>query len=140
MSKKFSVGAKAVITVNGKVLLLKKIDYEKVLYWDFPGGRVEDSDDNFEDALSREIRDELPSINSFKICNILNAYKLNKNLDDGYGLSLLYYRVETSQFKVNISDEHIDYKRFSYEELTSIKDSDVSITEGNLKTAYLALT
>ncbi len=49
---------RAIVIHGGKVLLIQRIK-ENEEYWVFPGGGVEETDENIEDALIRECMEEL---------------------------------------------------------------------------------
>ena len=51
-------GVRAIIIEDGKVLLMHRVKNEQE-YWTFPGGGVDDTDINIEEALKRECLEEL---------------------------------------------------------------------------------
>lgn len=57
----FKVNVSAVIRRNDEFLLIKRADDEEVFpgYWGIPGGTVEPSDGNLENALVRECQEEV---------------------------------------------------------------------------------
>ncbi len=57
MIPKYPVSVKAIITKNGKFLMIKKIRNDKIEFG-FPGGLVEKSE-NLEEACKREVKEEL---------------------------------------------------------------------------------
>jgi ADP-ribose pyrophosphatase YjhB (NUDIX family) len=48
-----------VLTPGGSVLVIKRTKPDMPPYWKFAGGHVEEIDDGLEDALRRELREEL---------------------------------------------------------------------------------
>lgn len=44
MLKTFYVGVKGVVVVENKALVLKKTDQDGKLFWDIPGGRIDESE------------------------------------------------------------------------------------------------
>lgn len=46
-------------TPSGSLLLIKRTRPSTTAYWVFPGGGVEEEDASFEDALRREVKEEL---------------------------------------------------------------------------------
>jgi len=104
--KRFFVGVKAVIVRDGKVLLLRHATKD---FWDMPGGRIDD-DETIEQALRRELCEELPSHREPQIGRLLNAYRVPGSIQDDLGLVLLFYRVDaTFDGEMTLSDEHSDY-------------------------------
>ena len=62
--KKFFLGIKAIIVDSGKVLLLER--NFKTPFWEAPGGRI-DEGESVEEALIRELKEELPGISDISI-------------------------------------------------------------------------
>lgn len=104
MTKDFNVGVKAIIKIDGKCLLLKS----EQGYWDLPGGRIND-DETILHALKRELHEELPSMDTYTIGQIVHAHRLTKDLPDSKGLLLLFYLVDAAPFEINLSDEHVGH-------------------------------
>jgi len=107
MMKNFFVGVKAVIVKDGKVLLLK--DNSRPDFWDVPGGRIDDNE-TLEQALLRELNEELPSHSNPRIGKLLNAYRIPGSIKDNLGLVLLFYKVDVDfEGEITLSDEHTEY-------------------------------
>lgn len=137
--KTFYIGIKGLITQDNKVLVLKNTDDTGKNYWDIPGGRMGEGED-ISQTLTRELREELPSINGIKILDLVYAYKLPKNLRDGQGLMLLFFKVDAELPTVEISDEHVDYMWVGKEEIEAlISDNGTYINDGYKKAIELAL-
>ncbi|MGB4759438.1 MAG: NUDIX hydrolase [Candidatus Saccharimonadales bacterium] len=112
--KHFYVGIKAIIIRGDKVLLLK--DSSRPDFWDVPGGRIDDNE-SIEQALLRELKEELPSHSNPRIGELLNAYRIPGSIKDDLGLVLLFYRVDIDiADAIALSDEHTDYEWVSFEE------------------------
>ena len=126
--KSFYVGIKGVFVRKGKVLILKRQDSDGVVFWDMPGGRIND-DEDIENALHRELEEEL-GVTGASIGELLTAFNLPNYYRDGHGLMLLYYRVSVPVFAIKLSDEHIDYKWVSREELLKMLGEGQIINEG----------
>lgn len=81
-----------------------------------PGGRIDD-DESIEQALHRELREELPNISSIVLEEVLDAQRLHKDLEDDLSLVLVFYKV-TADFdgEPELSDEHVAYRWCNKEE------------------------
>lgn len=114
MMKQFFVGVKAVIVQNDKILLLK--DTSRPDFWDMPGGRIDDNE-TIEQALLRELREELPSHREPKIGKLLNAYRIPGSIKDDLGLVLLFYKVDvTFRGDFTLSSEHSEHAWLTVDE------------------------
>jgi len=90
------------------VLLLHRTDGEHE-FWELPGGRME-TGESFEEALTRELKEEVPSIGSIAVGEVLGAFKVNREFPDGRGLLLLYFAVDAQlPDPIVLSDEHDSY-------------------------------
>ncbi len=116
------VGIKGIIMQDNKVLVLKCKDIlRNRLYWDLPGGRMEDGE-TIVDALQRELHEELPVIKNIQIHNLIAASKLPHKVADGQGLVLLIYKVTADLPSVVLSNEHIGYKWVNRDEITLLSN------------------
>ena len=107
--KLFNIGAKAIIVQDGKVLLLKKETQDRT-FWDAPGGRLGDGE-SVDEALRREVSEELPSATNIVIKGLLSAYVLDRDISPDTGLMLLFHSVDASfSGELKISDEHTEYR------------------------------
>ncbi len=109
--KTFYVGIKAVIIKDDKVLILHtNVNKERPDMWEVPGGRIDD-EESIEQALLRELKEELPNIKAIVMEEIVDAYRLNKDIDGDKSLVLVFYKV-SADFDGNpkISDEHVEYE------------------------------
>ncbi len=106
--KTFYVGIKGIIVRDDKVLILKATDKDGI--WEVPGGRIE-GDETIEQALRRELKEELPNIQNIKVHQILDAFRVHKNIDGDISLVLIFYKV-MSDFdgEPHISEEHTEYR------------------------------
>jgi 8-oxo-dGTP diphosphatase len=106
--KTFYVGIKGVIIKDNKVLLIKAADGKG--FWETPGGRIDDQEAVHE-TLHRELKEELSNIHNVEIHEILDAYRVPRDIDGGKSLVLVFYRV-TADFVGNpeLSHEHTDWK------------------------------
>ena len=106
--KKFYVGVKALIhdESRGYLLIRRSQDDTNGGYWDLPGGRL-DKDESYEQALAREIAEELPGSEFLSRGDLLGTHKLAFDVAPDTGLVLLFFDVEASvPEKVSLSEEH----------------------------------
>ena len=102
--KKFFVGVKAIIHDERGVLFLR--DPRMV---DLPGGRIDDSE-SFDQALRREISEELPGTEVISVGELLGASRLSFDIKEDTGLVLLFFRVVAKvPEQIILSDEHEEY-------------------------------
>ena len=108
--KTFYVGIKGVIVKENKVLMLRaNAAAGRRDIWEMPGGRIDD-EETIEQALRRELQEELDNIRDVEVREILHAHRLNWNIDGDKSLLLVFYRVNASfDGDPQISDEHIDW-------------------------------
>ncbi len=104
--KLFNVGVKALIVKNEKVLIVKHTKG----WWEVPGGRI-DKNESIEEALHRELREELPNIKAIVLDEVVDARRLHKDIKEDVSLVLVFYKVEADfDGKPKLSHEHTDYK------------------------------
>lgn len=104
--KTFHVGVKAVIHTENGVLLIKHAGG----WWDMPGGRIDD-DESLEQALDREISEEIEGASLKTIHKQLLADRPKRETENDVGLVLVYFDVEVNlppDFK--LSEEHTEYR------------------------------
>ena len=111
--KTFYVGVKGVIVRDGKVLLLHtNANHEnRGDRWEMPGGRI-DGDETIEQALRRELKEELPNIQNIEIGEILSSHRLLKDIEGNNSLVLIFYRVKADfgGSEPELSEEHLEYQ------------------------------
>lgn len=81
-------------------------------------------------------------IQHIKVLDLVYAYKLPRNLKDGQGLMLLFFKIDAELSTVEISGEHIEYKWVGEEEFKTIGDTndDAYISDGYKKAVELCIS
>ena len=122
MDTLFLIGPRATIynPLMDKVLLLQRNDGNNV--WEIPGGKRENNED-IVDALKREVQEETGLIiNEYKLVYVNPIFENHPFLKPFLNIGYLCF-VENSD--VVISNEHLNYKWVSVEELSSYLDKDI---------------
>jgi 8-oxo-dGTP diphosphatase len=114
--KNFHIAIKAVIVNNGRALVLKEPN--RFSGFDLPGGKI-DEDENIEQALKRELNEEL-GLKKFKMGELLHVFERLDYHKNGTKLMLIYYKVEATFKKIKLSNEHTSYKWISKNDLIEI--------------------
>lgn len=138
--KSFYVGVKGIILNDDKVLLLQRSKSERQdRFWDAPGGRMQDTE-SFEEALTRELAEEIGNIKGITVTDLLHVYRLPKNVEHEHGLILVFFRVHATISDVILSEEHDAYRWVSRDELASFFDTEaLYINDGVKQAVQLAL-
>ena len=113
----------AVLFWEGKVLCVQRTQHEKEyvsLKWEFPGGKVEEGE-QFEEALVREIREEL----SVEI-EISEFFMTVEHTYPDFHLVMHVYRCYLTEGEV-ILNEHADLKWLKVEELDQLDWAEADI-------------
>ncbi len=116
----FTVGQKAFIEKDGKVLVLFKPDTGRL---DIPGGRIQTNETDLKSALAREVLEETGL--QIKINDPFCTWTFT--IGEGYKYAgqtifLVGYKCEYVSGELKMSDEHGDYRwvdKESYKELKS---------------------
>lgn len=96
---------KTIVLNKDRILLLKRKEVFMKNFWDIPGGRV-GFGENPVKSLLREVREEAGiSVKMVKPIRVWSFFK-DKNTQV-FGLTVL---TETKDKKINLGDEHSDYK------------------------------
>lgn len=119
----------AVIIKDKKILLTQRGYGEYKDKWEFPGGKIE-KDESKEDAIKREIKEELDA--SIKVDNFLCKVE--------YDYTTFYLKMNV--FCVSLEDEHIIFKEheshkwINFNDLDDVKKLDL-LPADNLVISYL---
>ena len=120
--KKVMHGVKAVIRVGDQCLVLRK-DLSTGSRWDFPGGRIEDKEVP-EDAVRREIQEEVPSIGNFIVGRVLDTYRFQAKdhvFDTPYEVT--FFEVLAEPFDIKLSEEHTDFRWVTKDTVGELQDT-----------------
>ena len=126
--KRFFVGVKGVIIKDGKVLLIKaNKQIEGRDHWEVPGGRI-DSDETIEQALRRELSEEVPNIRDVTVGEILHAHRIDRDVADDTSLVLIFYKVDAEfDGELQLSEEHTEYRWVTCDEALELAYPTVAI-------------
>ena len=122
MDTLFLIGPRATIynTKTNKVLLIQRNDGNNA--WEIPGGKRENNE-KIIDALKREVREETGLIiNEYKLVYVSPIFENHPFLKPFLNIGYLCL-VDNSD--VIISNEHINYKWVSINELATYLDNDI---------------
>ncbi len=110
--KTFYVGIKGVIVRDEKVLLLRTNPEHEArgARWEVAGGRVE-GNETIEQALTRELSEELLNIQDIKVGELLGVHRLHHDVWGRKSLMLVYYRVQAEFVgDPKLSEEHLEWE------------------------------
>lgn len=106
IAKKFYVGLKGLVHDPERGVLLMHRTDENYQFWELPGGRINE-DESFEQTLKRELEEEVPTIGSIAVGEVLGAFKVNREFAEGFGLVQIYFSVTaTLPDPIILSSEH----------------------------------
>lgn len=115
--KTFYVGVKGLIVRDGKVLLLRSNKAQgRRDMWEAPGGRI-DGTETIQQALDRELHEELVNIVDVSIGDVVYATRLPWDIDGAVSLALIFYKVDADfDGDPRISGEHVDWRWCTFDE------------------------
>ncbi len=117
--KLFYIGQKAFIEKNGKVLVL----FDPQLGLDFPGGKIQVGENDFDEALRREVREETGL--EIEINSPFHRWYYDfpaKHRNAGKQVYLIGFRCFYRSGEVHLSDEHNKFQWVSKEDHRSLDD------------------
>ncbi|MDO8585200.1 MAG: NUDIX domain-containing protein [bacterium] len=118
--KQFYVGQKAFIDKGGRVLML----HDPIEGLDFPGGKVQEGETNFEEALKREVREETGlEIEVGEPFAVWDNVFPPQHRNAGKHVFLVAFRCSYKSGEVRLSEEH---DRFRWINKTNYKEVDDS--------------
>lgn len=105
--KRFYVAVKGLIFCDDKFLIIQRSDKTRgeFHYWEFPGGRMEFGEKP-EEALKREVKEET-GLEIKPICP-LNMWTFFR--EENVQLVGVNFLCTTDSKKIQLSDEHLDYR------------------------------
>jgi len=106
MEDMFHVAVKAIIQYEGKVLILKRSEYDSVnaFLWEFPGGRIHFGEE-LQDALSREVKEETGLIVSVGE----TLFATNCEICETRHCVIILYLCKLEEGTISLSEEHTEY-------------------------------
>lgn len=120
MKKIQQVSIKGILRRNNKALFLKTAKKEM---YELPGGRI-DFGESVEQTFKREIKEEL-GFEKIKMGNLINTWSFTNIRENvNYHFTLFDFEFFTDESKIELSDEHTDYKWIGVEELNKFEMRD----------------
>ena len=115
--KFFYVGQKAFINNNGKILVMEADNG-----LDFPGGKIQEGETDFEESLKREVNEETGL--EIKIGDPFAVWHrvCLSGKHGGKTIFLVGYKCEFTGGEVTISDEHLNYEWVNKENYQKLDD------------------
>lgn len=107
--QQFYIGQKAFIEKDNKILIL----IDPLVGWDFPGGKIQEGELDFSQALKREVKEEtnldikvgLPFCTGFFEFPVISTHR-----NSGKKIYLVYFICQYTTGKIALSPEHSSYK------------------------------
>lgn len=106
--KKFKISQQAIVIRDGKILTLRDSDGD----WLLPGGRIDHDEIFWEDALRRELKEEL-NVSNVEILQTIGS-DFGKLFDV---IAVAYLCVINDLENLRLSDEHLEVKWVDIDEL-----------------------
>lgn len=119
MPHEYQVGLKGIIVQKKQALIVRGILQSGESRWDLPGGRMEKGE-TIEETLRREVTEELPSLKSLKIQDLLYA-TATKHRESGKELVTLFYLISGHLSVIKLSKEHVEHRWVKRSEIDSLE-------------------
>jgi len=117
--KLFFVGQKAFIEKNGEVLVLFNTRDGKL---DFPGGKIQEGENDFDESLKREIREETNLEVEIEKPFTRWCFELKRGNNIGKKVFLIGFKCKYKSGEFKISDEHSSFKWVNRENYKKLND------------------
>lgn len=119
--KQFYIGQKAFIEKEGKVLIL----FDPKLGLDFPGGKIQEGESDFDEALKREVCEETSLEIEVGDPFFRWFYKFESDhRNAGKEVFLVGFRCKYVSGEVRLSSEHSEYKWVNYKNYKELNEND----------------
>jgi len=120
MKKPYGLTMRGIVRRNNEILILKRHPKSRTNpnRWELPGGKVDPGED-FDKALIREFKEETNL--AIELGQLIGA--VQEDFPHKKTIALVMESIITENSEIKISDEHIDWKWATIEE---IKDLEVS--------------
>lgn len=135
--KSFYVGVKAIVENDNKILLLKRSPKKThaQYFWDVPGGRI-DGEETIDEAMKRELSEEIGFTGAFTIEKVVHTYRLPFDVENKHGLLLVYYKVSADVSEVQLSEEHSEFRWIAKEDLPTFFEQEAdTVLRGGVRQA-----
>ncbi len=108
---KLFIGAKALISHEGKVLVLREATYDEGTNegkWDIPGGRIE-AEEPILEGLSREIHEETGlNVEVGEVVGVFETFPTIKG--EACHIVRIFYTAQSTSSEVRLSGDHDQYE------------------------------
>ena len=121
------MAVKGLVCIGDSLLILQK-GLNENSHWDVPGGRINDNE-SLDEALVRELSEELPTLKSYTVSGVVGAYRLVESVNDK-ALIFIFYKIEAQSFEINLSSEHVAHRWMTKETLPNLLNSKHKIEKG----------
>lgn len=127
----FHVGVKGVVVKDNKILFLKrKSKTLGYVFWDMPGGRMEENELPKE-TLKRELMEEA-GVELLHVNDLITYHIHPRYNNKGVKLLLLYFKVQVNTTEIEISSEHLGFKWIGVDDL-DLLDKSIMLEEHTKK-------
>lgn len=130
MQKMFVANKACIINNKGQLLLVKDSGTQEDHQggsgvWDIPGGRMDKEDRGLDQALCRELKEELGLDIDVSSAEILTASLWSISGDDDRRVTAIIYKLQIEQesLPITLSDEHSDFGWFHLSDVNELNAS-----------------